>query len=257
MTIGTPTSSGNQAGSTGFSFNNTPNANTKALVVVVMGVDSSATDAVVSGVTFGGVALTSARARYKPNGEFFHIWYLRNPTIAVGAVAVTLGGSCTDSEATAIPLISSTADTITYDTGTENTDADTTHGFTISSVRTGAMGIAAIWNGDALTTDVAPTSTPTSGTLVTGSEADNGASCNEVAWLGESGGSVAFSWTKVATNASGAQGATFYSQFAPTVVLTTPTDAATGQSVTPTFVFTGTDANGDEVEYEVQVDTAV
>src|SRR3989304_1902300 len=96
MTIGTPTSSGNQTGSTGFSFNNTPDANTKALVVVVMGVDSSATDSVVSGVTFGGTALTSARARYKPNGAFFHFWYLKNPAIAVGAVAVTMGGSCTD-----------------------------------------------------------------------------------------------------------------------------------------------------------------
>src|SRR3972149_9296675 len=114
MTIGTPTSSGNQTGTSGFSFNNTPDANTKALVVVVMGVDSSATDAVVSGVTFGGVALESARARYKPNGEFFHIWYLKNPTIAVGSVAVTLGGTCTDVQATAIPLISSTAASIFY-----------------------------------------------------------------------------------------------------------------------------------------------
>src|SRR4030042_6552511 len=130
-----------------------------------MGVDSSATDSVVSGVTFGGVALTSARARYKPNGEFFHIWYLKNPTIALGAVAVSLGGSCTDCEATAIPLVSTTADTILYDTGLENTDADTAHGFTITSVRTGAMGIGAICTNDALTTDVAPTSTPTSGTL--------------------------------------------------------------------------------------------
>jgi len=125
ITVGTPTSSGNQANSSGFSFNNTPDANTKALVVVVMGVDSSATDSVVSGVTFGGVALESARARYKPNGEFFHIWYLKNPTIALGSVAVTPAGTCTDIQATAIPLISSTADTIFYDTGLENTDADT------------------------------------------------------------------------------------------------------------------------------------
>ena len=50
ITIGTPRSSGNNTNSSGFSFNSTPDANTKALVVVVMGVDSSATDSVVSGV---------------------------------------------------------------------------------------------------------------------------------------------------------------------------------------------------------------
>jgi hypothetical protein len=45
-------------------------------------------------------------------------------------------------------------------------------------------------------------------------------------------------------------------QIAPTVALTTPTDTATGQSVTPNLIFTGTDSNGDEVEYEVQVAAA-
>lgn len=255
LTIGTPTSSGNKAASSGFSFNNTPDANTKALVVVVTGVDSSATDSVVSGITFGGVALESARARYKPNGAFFHIWYLKNPTIALGSVAVTMGGACTDVQATAIPLVSSTADTIAYDTGLENGDADTTHGFTISSVVTGAMGIAAIWNDDALTTDVAPTSTPTSGTLVTGSEADNGVSCNEVAWLGESGGSVAFSWTKVATNQSYAQGVTFY-EVITTVTLTDPTAGETVADTTPDLTFNGTStdkATTNNIEYQLQV----
>ena len=41
----------------------------------------------------------------------------------------------------------------------------------------------------------------------------------------------------------------------PTTALNTPTDTATGQSLTPTLNFTGTDPNGDTVEYEVQVDT--
>jgi hypothetical protein len=42
----------------------------------------------------------------------------------------------------------------------------------------------------------------------------------------------------------------------PTVALNTPADTATGVSVTPALVFTGTDAGGDEIDYEVQVDTA-
>ncbi len=46
-----------------------------------------------------------------------------------------------------------------------------------------------------------------------------------------------------------------WDQSAPTSALNTPADAATGVSLTPTLNFTGTDANSDSVEYEVQVDT--
>lgn len=42
----------------------------------------------------------------------------------------------------------------------------------------------------------------------------------------------------------------------PTVALNSPADAATGVSVTPTLNFTGTDAESETVEYQVQVDTA-
>jgi len=41
----------------------------------------------------------------------------------------------------------------------------------------------------------------------------------------------------------------------PTVALDTPTDAATGVSTTPALLFTGTDVDSDEIEYNVQVDT--
>ena len=46
-------------------------------------------------------------------------------------------------------------------------------------------------------------------------------------------------------------------QVAPTTTIDTPDNNATGVSVTPDLLFTGTDTNTDEVEYEVQVDTAV
>ena len=45
-------------------------------------------------------------------------------------------------------------------------------------------------------------------------------------------------------------------ELSPTVALGTPTDDATGVSTTPALVFTGTDGNADEVEYEIQVDTS-
>lgn len=40
---------------------------------------------------------------------------------------------------------------------------------------------------------------------------------------------------------------------APTTALNTPADTSTGQSVTPTLNFTGTDADSDTLEYEAQV----
>jgi len=49
--------------------------------------------------------------------------------------------------------------------------------------------------------------------------------------------------------------AAFKLQVAPTVALNTPNDAATGVSTTPNLLFTGTDTNADEIEYQVQVHT--
>ena len=45
-------------------------------------------------------------------------------------------------------------------------------------------------------------------------------------------------------------------QSAPTVTLSSPADTATGVSTTPDLVFTGTDAESDDVRYEVQVATS-
>jgi len=44
-------------------------------------------------------------------------------------------------------------------------------------------------------------------------------------------------------------------EVSPTVALNTPADAGTVSTSTPTLNFTGTDINGDTVEYNVQVDT--
>jgi hypothetical protein len=43
--------------------------------------------------------------------------------------------------------------------------------------------------------------------------------------------------------------------FPPSVTLNYPANNATGVSLTPTLQFTGTDPEGDELEYEVQIDT--
>ena len=46
-----------------------------------------------------------------------------------------------------------------------------------------------------------------------------------------------------------------YINIAPTTALNSPADVATGVSLTPILAFTGTDAESDAVEYNVQVDT--
>lgn len=43
----------------------------------------------------------------------------------------------------------------------------------------------------------------------------------------------------------------------PTVTLNSPADEATGEGSAPTLNFTGTDTNGDTIEYNVQIDTSI
>jgi hypothetical protein len=49
--------------------------------------------------------------------------------------------------------------------------------------------------------------------------------------------------------------AVFTQQNAPTVALNSPADASSDSDTTPTLEFTGTDSNGDDVRYNIQIDT--
>lgn len=82
-------------------------------------------------------------------------------------------------------------------------------------------------------------STPTTGVEVM--KRDTGETGTSIAW----GGTSASAFCSVAIEV--------WSQTPPTVALNTPADTATGISTTPTLNFTGTDANSDAVEYEVQI----
>ena len=71
--------------------------------------------------------------------------------------------------------------------------------------------------------------------------------------------STGYSYRAYATNSKGTSyGATqtFTTTAATSVALNSPADSATGVSTTPALQFTGTDPDGLEVEYEVQVDMA-
>ena len=81
VTVGTTKSnSGNQATASSFTITHTTDSGSKCLVVVVTGVDSSATDSVVNSVVWdvAGVneALTQiAGDRYRVGNDFISIWY--------------------------------------------------------------------------------------------------------------------------------------------------------------------------------------
>jgi hypothetical protein len=251
ITLGTGYNSGNDANSTGVTFSATMAANTKCIVVVVTGYDSSATDSVVSSVTFNGDSLSQiAGGRYRVGSDFQDIWYLPLPDIATGNVVVTMAGTCTDLQATAIGLIDSTATLITYD----NYDTGTGSGSASAVVSAAKTGSVAVGGGVAVG-GTAGSLSITAGTEISGSEVDMGSQTASCGTASESGGSATITWTYSGVVCT-ALAATFYSQFAPTVTLEDPTAGETVTDTTPPLLFTGTDANADEVEYEVQVDTS-
>jgi len=232
--------------------------NTKVLVVVIKGYDSSDGDSAITAVSYGGKTLVEAEYYRNTGGgddAFIGIYYLKNPTLASSlSVSVTMGGDCTDLNWDAIDLVTDTsADTIILDaTDTGTTTAATSHSSIIGTAKTNSIAIGAIVNADSAVADTGITT----GTLLTESEVDFGNQMAETAWVAESGGSTTITWSKVDDTSSWACSATFYEQWYPTVALGDPDHEATGVSVTPDLTFTGTDLNDDEVEYEVQVDTA-
>jgi hypothetical protein len=248
ITLGTPTSSGNQANSSTFLFSHTTSANTKCLVVVITGYDSSATDSVVNSVTFASVNLSQiAGGRYRVGSAFTSIWYLPSPFITTGDVNITMAGTCTDVQATAVGLIDASADSIIYDSFDTGTGTGSATG-TVSPAKTGSMAI-----GGGVAVGGAPASLSVStGTEISGSEADMGSQTASVGYAAESGGTATIAWTYSAVVCS-CLVATFYSQFSPVVTLSSPTDGGSTSDTTPDLVFNGTDSNGDTIRYKVEI----
>lgn len=250
--LGTPTNSGNLSNSAGTTLSHTNPTGTKAVVAIITGYDSSATDSAVTGVTYNSVNLSQGRY-YRSGSGFIAIWYLEKPAIGTFNMVVTMGGACTDLQVTAVPLLSNTSPVITLDFYAESTTTNTTtHPLTINPAKAGAVALGGIVDLQAAITNLSVTV----GSEITGSEADMGSQVVGCAASAlESGGSVDITWTKSALATSYALMCSFYEQFSPSVALNNPADLATGVGLTPTLQFTGTDTAGDAIEYEIQVDT--
>jgi len=249
ITIGTPVNSGNLANASSRTQGHTTNANSKCLVVIVTGYDSSATDSAVSSVTFNNISLSFARY-YRSGSGFIAIYYLSKPTVSQTAnVVVTMGGTCTDLQVTSVDLVSATASSILFDTYNESTLSTTGHSIVINPAIANSMAIGGIV---ALVSAITALSV-TAGTEISGSEADMGSQCAGCATALASGTTVTITWTKTSAVASYALICTFYEQFAPTTALNSPADVATGQSTTPVLKFTGTETNSKNLEYHIEI----
>jgi hypothetical protein len=208
ITLGTPSNSGNQTNKTTFSFNHTCETQAKCLVVVITGYDSNSTDTTVTSCTYNGQTMTQiASGAYWVTSMFCTIFYLRNPNIGGAySVSITTQGTCTDIQATAIALIDDTVGYITYDTSNRVNDTTTLFvDVVVSSVTTGAYAIGGVVGLFPTTGSIGVTT----GSLITGSEADMGSQVAECATNTESGGSAQIKWNKSGSNSSIGLVATF------------------------------------------------
>ena len=212
ITLGTPTNSGNQATTTSFSFAHTTATNTKCLVVVITGYDSSATDSAVSSVVWDSAGVNEsltqiAGGRYRVGSDFQDIWYKVNPTIqGPKNITVTMGGSCTDVQATAIGLIDANAKSIEYD----SFDTGTGTGSASAIISPAKQGSYAVGGGVAVGGTPASLSV-TAGAEISGSEVDMGSQTASCATAATSGTTATMTWTYSAVVCT-ALGATFYSK---------------------------------------------
>lgn len=254
LSIDTTSESGDQAPNTTYSWSHTCAATANLLVVITTHYDGTLSDANVTGITYNGVALSKATdytdATYRFNNE---IWYLQNPgTGSSYTIQVTCNGKTEDACASAISFI-----------GADKTDpigaSDTASGDLVSSasvtltVDAGSYIVSGI-NSEAnvVTTDLSVTSPAVQTHLVDTGNNGGGGSYKDVS----AGGSQSIAWTIGGANEAWLMGAVeIKAESSPTVALNSPDDASSTSDTTPDLTFTGTDAEGNAIRYNVQVDT--
>ena len=201
ITLGTITNSGNRTNSTGFTLSHTSATNAKAVVMIVTGYDSSATDSAISSLTYDGNNATLVTGAYYRSGSgFVGIRYYELPTIGVAKnVVLTMGGTNTDLQMTVVDLVSSTASTIQHESTPTSSDSSVaTHTLTRTSLSSASVMLGGIV---ALVTAVSALSV-TTGSEISGSEADMGSQCVGAGWATESSGTATITWTKTSAVAS-------------------------------------------------------
>jgi hypothetical protein len=217
------------------------------IVVVVVASERASTP--IASCTIDGNAMTAGTA-----GNFGAVYarcfYLLYPTGTTANIAVTFTTNSPTSTQNHIAVYTVTDGVFSSSGGDGSTDMDATDPLTTGSTTIGTGGgMIAVAGGASDTTAKSWTNLTedldvdagalrfTTATSITAGTATR--TCQSTLSL-EDG---ALAWMIFADNAE------------PTVVLNSPADTASTGDLTPTLNFTGTDADSDSVEYEVQIHT--
>lgn len=200
--------------------------------------------------SFSGETLTQAGTTVTSAEGSAEIWYKLAPITGTSR-SITVPNTGTLNVQVVVSSYISSSGSTDYDTTGQTSGVSDTASITITPTADGAVIVDAMFSGDRDDTAVSTAS------LLYAS--DTGSESNASQYLLQTTqAGFAMGYTLTRSDDWAIVGASFIpstSNTSPTTVLNTPTDTATISDTTPTLEFTGTDADSDDVEYNVQIDT--
>lgn len=219
------------------------------IVVVLVGSELASTP--IASCTIGGNAMT-AGTQGNQGAVYARAFYLLYPTGTTADIAVTFTTNSPTSTQNHIAVYTVVGGTYSSTGADKSTDMDSTDPLT-----TGSISIASGGGFIAVAASATDTNAKSWANATEDIDADGGALRFTTATRTTSLTTTAVTCTGTTNGEDGALSYfIFGANTSPTVALNSPADSATGVSTTPVLDFTGTDAESNDVRYEVQVDTA-
>jgi len=219
-------------------------------VMVLCLVVASATQRTGGTPTFNGVNMTqagtTAQAASAPETSV-EIWYLFNPDITTANVSIPNAGGLTIRRD--VSCYKSTTGKFKVGTAGTNSGTSTNPSLSVNVPYDDSVWISAVGTG---ATTWAPSAQD--GTILYNT--DHGANgMGSQYGIKATSGTQSMGWTEASNDDWAIVGISFAADQAPTVSLNSPADASSTSDTTPTLDFTGTDTEGSDIRYRVQIDT--
>lgn len=219
------------------------------IVVVLVGSELASTP--IASCTIGGNAMT-AGTQGNRGAVYARAFYLLYPTGTTADIAVTFTTNSPTSTQNHIAVYTVVGGTYSSTGADQSTDMDSTDPLT-----TGSISIASGGGFIAVAASATDTNAKSWANATEDIDADGGALRFTTATRTTSLTTTAVTCTGTTNGEDGALSYfIFGANTSPTVALNSPADSATGVSTTPVLDFTGTDAESNDVRYEVQVHTS-
>lgn len=219
------------------------------IVVVLVGSELASTP--IASCTIGGNAMT-AGTQGNQGAVYARAFYLLYPTGTTADIAVTFTTNSPTSTQNHIAVYTVVGGTYSSTGADQSTDMDSTDPLT-----TGSISIASGGGFIAVAASATDTKAKSWANATEDIDADGGALRFTTATRTTSLTTTAVTCTGTTNGEDGALSYfIFGANTSPTVALNSPADSATGVSTTPVLDFTGTDADSNDVRYEVQVHTS-